>query len=244
MRETVKVVCVLFVIAAIMTSALAWADDRPNQTTWVLRLAPIAVAIFALIVFLRLHFQRDLAPDYLRSHCGTFFDRTGLCFAPLLEDMNGVCVLHTYFQNRYERPCVGRIALRPAKELFRRPNMDTIAFEVNCDGGAFGLHRMAIGIPPKLQGRWVKFEVGASAQYPEGRGHMLRFRDGISLRADTQFKDAYSRSVTIAGAFGGAIVLSRPASVKVKVPENVAEHVPAEIEPHIAILWRPGDEPL
>jgi hypothetical protein len=244
MREFVKVASVLVLLAAVVTAAIAWIDNRPNQTTWALRIAPVALGLVALVIFLRLHFQRDLAPDYLYQHCGGFFDRGGLCFAVMLENMNGVCVLHIYFQNRFERPCIGRIALRPAKEFFGRPNMDTIAFEARCDGGAFGVHRIAVGIPQKLQNRKVRFEVGASVEYPSGHGRRLRFRDGIALRANSEFKNTFVRSVTVAGALGGAIVLSKPATVTVAVPPDVAEEIPEEIQGVTTILWRPGDAPI
>jgi hypothetical protein len=244
MREFVKGACVLVILASLLTLALAWVDDRPNQTTHFLRFAPILLALIAFVVFLRLHYQRDLAPDYLTQYCGTFFDRGGLCFAPILSDMDGVCVLCTYFQNRFDRPCTGRIALRPAKGFLGRPNMDVIAFEVACDGGAFGVHRMAVGVPTAIQGRKVKFEVGASVDFPQGRGSMLRFRDGIVLRSDAVFRDQFTRSVTIAGALGGAIVISRPAGIEVQVPMNVPASIPGDIEAHVSILWRPGDIPL
>jgi hypothetical protein len=244
MREFVKVASVLVVSAAILTIAIAWADDRPNQLTWILRFAPVFVVLAALAVFLRLHFQRDLVPDYLYATCGKYFDRDGFCFATALENMDGVCVLHTYFQNRYDRPCVGKIALRPAKEFFVRPDMDTIAIYAQCDGGAFGVHRIAVGIPRQMQGRKVKLEVGASVTYPDGRGKMLRFREGHVLRADTDFHNSFARSMTIAGALSGAIVLTKPAATKLQIPPNVSEQIPDDIEPHTAILWRPGDEPI
>jgi hypothetical protein len=241
-REFLKVACVLILGAAVIIAAIAWADDRPNATTWMFRWGPIPFALAALFGFLKIHFAADLVPDFLYRECGTYFDRAGLCFVVFASEMDGVCFLNALFQNRYEGACEGTIVLRHSKGLFGRREFDTIAFRVDCDGGAFGIVGSPISVPAHLQGKTVSFEVGASAIYPSGKGRQLRFRDGIVLRADAQFNDVFSKTATIVGALGGAIIISSPAKAKLRLPINVTEYPPEEIESRQEILWRPGDE--
>ncbi len=59
MREAIKVLSVVVLAIATIVTALAWIDDRPNQTTWLLRTIPVAVAIASLVVFLSIHTKKD-----------------------------------------------------------------------------------------------------------------------------------------------------------------------------------------
>lgn len=62
MAEFVKVACVVVLMFAGTAAAVAWFDDRPSETTWLLRVGGGLLSIAALGVFLAIHFRRDHAP--------------------------------------------------------------------------------------------------------------------------------------------------------------------------------------
>ena len=108
MREFIKVTFALLTAASLGTALFAWfVPDRAPVAPiwWTLRLGMPVLAVVAMAGFLRLHFQRDRAPDFLSQVAGAFFDRAGFCFAPVAAVENGVCVMQIFFQNRYARPC-------------------------------------------------------------------------------------------------------------------------------------------
>jgi hypothetical protein len=244
MRESLRAVCMLFVIVGVIGSIVVWIMDRPDQMVWFFRVAtPIGVvAAIVAIKLLNQPPQADEAPDYLSGVVTSFFDRGGFCFGFGLSVVKGVCVVTAFYQNQYEGPCRGRIALRPTKGFFlTRPKFAEIRFEVECEPAAFGLARLAVPLPAKLQGKKQAFEVGASADYPEGRGRRLRFREGLLLRANSNFGNTFGTVLAVAGAAGGMIVLNNPATVTFPMPVGVAEDIPFETEPEVKTLWKLGD---
>jgi hypothetical protein len=245
MSVSIKAVCALVLFVASTLAVLMWLMDRPNATIWFFRVgAPIA-ALTALAVILKLHFRADLAVDYLRKHTGSYFNRDGFCFAFDTTYTNGVAYLEAYFQNQRDTPCLGRIALRPARGFWMgRAKIEMITFELDCAPAAFGVAKIAVPLPQKLQGKRQSFEVGASVQHPEGKGQTLRFHDGIFIRTNAKFGSGFTTALTIAGAAGGTLVLSQPATVQIELPSGVAEDVPDDIAPEIRTLWKLGDPPL
>ena len=232
-------------IVGAAAAAIAWTADRPDAITWGLRIGGPAFAILALGLILKLHFRADLAHDYLRDRLRTYFNRDGFCFAFVATAVDGIAYMDAYFQNQRDKPCVGRIAMRPARGFFmNRAKIDAITYEIACAPAAFGFARLAIPIPEKLQGKRQSFEVGASVRYPDGKGQRLRYRDGVFLRANSNFGNAFATAITIAGATTGSIVLYKPATAPVHLPVGVAEEIPDTIEPRITTLWQLGDPPL
>ena len=245
MGETAKAVCVLVLLIASITAAAAWIDDRPNAMVWSFRIGSSLLAVAALGLILKLQFRADLAHDYLRDYAKQYFNRDGFCFAFAATVVDGIAYLDAIFQNQYENPCLGRIALRPAQGFFmNRAKIETIAYEIELGPAAYGVARLAIPIPGKLQGQRQSFEVGASAYFPDGKGRRLRFQDGLRLRANTNFGDKFGTALTIAGAATGTIVLSKPATVTLNLPTDVAEEIPDSLEPRIKTLWQLGEPPL
>lgn len=196
------------------------------------------VAILSLLVFLRIHFQRDLAPDLLSQH-GKYFDRDGFCFHLLPSEAGGKCVFHLLFQNRYENACIARVALRPV--TFGGAHETMVYMAVRCPGAAVGAAKLEVGVPAKLQGKKVSCDVGADVEYPGGKGKMLRFKDGIVLRSNTSFVDSFAQTTSLLALLGGSILLHRPARLKCTLPNNVAKELPSSVPEPAKILWEPGD---
>ncbi|WP_339687148.1 hypothetical protein [Gimesia maris] len=216
MGESTKSLCALLMIVSGIAGALAWTADRPDTITWGFRIGGPIAAIFALGVILKLQFRADLEHDYLRALTGAYFNRNDFCFAFVVTPYDGIAFMDAYFQTQRDKPCIGRIALRPARGFFfSRAKIDAITFEV-----------------------------GASVRYPDGKGHRVRFHDGIFLRSNTNFGNSFGTALTVAGTATGSIALSQPATATIDLPVGVAEDLPDNIAPEIKILWQLGEPPL
>lgn len=245
MGESTKAVCAVVLIAASVAAGLGWMTDRPHTMIWGLRIGGPLVAVLALGLLLKLQFRVDLAPDYLYERSKAYFNRDGFCFAVSSTAADGVGYIEVYFQSQRDAPCLGRVALRPARGFFlTRAKIETIICEIECAPGGFGVARIPVSIPAALQGKRLAFEVGASAQYPDGKGRRIRFRDGIFLRANTRFGDAFTTGLKVATVATGGILLSHPAKVTLDLPVGVSEHVQPTSTPDIKTLWALGDPPL
>ena len=242
-REFTKGVLCLVVLAGVIVTLFAWSASRPNRATWQYRIAGPTATALALGAFLAIHFRRDRAPDFLHAATGSYFDRGGLCFAFSAEREGSYCVLHLLFQNRFERPCRGQIALRPARGFFMtRAKIEAIGANIDCGPGAFGIAKLRIPIQHEFQGTKQKFDVGASVEYLNGRGGRLRNREGLQIRHNSSFGNAFGKTLALAGAAAGVIVFNHPASVTLTLPSGVAEEVPPDAAPEVETLWVLGDD--
>jgi len=249
MRELAKVLCVVILLFGVPLAAVAWFDDKldfPKPVIHFLKYGCPILCALAVGLFFRIHFRADEVPDYLGPRVGTYFNRDGFCFGILPAVADGVCVFEVYFQNQYENRSVGRFALRPARGFFLgRAKMESIIAEVDCEPAAFGVARVAVPLPAMLQGRRQLFEAGASVEYPEGKGRRLRFGDGITLRANSNFGNAFAVGLTVAGALTGRIVYTSPATVTIDLPNAVAEDVTDRVRPaSVDTVWKLDDPPL
>jgi hypothetical protein len=245
MGESTKAVCALLMVVGVIAAALAWTADRPDATTLGFRVGGPVTAILALGMILKLHLRADLEHDYLRPLTGTYFNRDGFCFAFVVTAIDGLAFMDAYFQTQYDRPSLGRIALRPARGFFMtRAKIDSITFEIQCPPAGFGFARIAIPIPEKLQGKRQSFEVGASVRYPEGKGRRIRFHDGVFLRSNTNFGNSFGTALTVAGAATGSIVLSKPATATIDLPIGVTEDIPGNLVSKTKTLWQLGEPAL
>jgi len=249
MGESTKAVCAFLIMVGVVAAVMAWAMEQPNATTWGFRIGGPAIAILALGLILKLHSRPDLETDYLRCVARTYFNRDGFCFAFVVNSVDGIAVMDAYFQSQYDRSSIGRIALRPARGFFMTRariggRIGAITFEVECPPGGFGHARIPIPLAENLQGKRQSFEVGASVQYPDGKGRRIRFHDGVFLRSNSNFGNSFGTALTIAGAATGSIVLSQPATTTFDLPTGVADHLPITVAPEMRILWQLGEPAL
>ena len=247
MGESTKAVCALLMIVGFVGAAIAWVADRPDAATWAFRIGGLVTACLALGVILKLHFRADLEQDYLRMLNGNYFNRDGFCFTITSTEIDGCAFVVLHFQSQFDRPSTGRVAIRPARGFFlTRAKIDSINFEIDCPPGGYGFTRIPIPIPVELQGKRQSFEIGASVQYPEGKGRRIRFHDGTFLRANTNFGDSFGTALMVAGAATGTVVLSRPATATIEMPQGVAEDIGEfnATDVQQKTLWKLGDAPL
>jgi hypothetical protein len=236
MNESGKATLAFMLIIGIIGSFLSWMLDNGTLPA---RIGFPAVGIAALAGLCWAMTRKDKLPDYLRQVVGVYLERTGFCFALVPAVADGRCTLDIYFQNRYERPCRAQVVIQPSREFFlNRRSVGSFTIEIECEGGAFGVTRLPWGVPQQYQGRQQSFDVGASVSYPEGRGALLRYRDGAHVGAAKT--SAWVGVMTAAAALGGIIVITKPAKVKIQLPKGVSEIVADDARIVTETLQRPG----
>lgn len=241
LREWLKGALCLVVLAGVVITLLSWSTSRPSPATETYRIIGPLIGAMALLGFLFLHFRGDTAPDFLFQDAGRYFDRGGFCFVPQAGLASGCPVLLIRFQNRFSRPCHASVALRPARGFFlARAPVEVIGCDIDCGPGAYGVITVPFPVPKELQGTRQLFEVGASVDYPQGRGKRLRNRDGLVIRRNSSFRSGFTAAVALAGAAAGTIVFASPATVTLTLPAGEAESSP-DPEPKVSVLWMLGE---
>jgi len=203
--------------------------------------ASAIVVVVTTAALLRAEFRRDLYPDLLRQHAKQYFEQGGLCFAIAPWVLDGHFAWHILFQNRYERPCESVIHFRPTKFLpFGSPGPAEVRATVHCEGGAFGRMFVPAALPTELQGKTQRFELAARTNYLQGKGRMVRFRDGMAVgKSQLNILDT---TVSVLSILALHPHFRRPATIKVLLPTGVA---PDSLgDPQQEILWHPQDAPL
>lgn len=235
MHTFLKVFCVLTWGVAGITAAAAWSfGDR------LLGVVATSVAAMAFIGFWGLHFRRDLAPDFLKQRYGQYFERNGFCFCVFVDSRDGIAFLKVPFQNRFAKPSIVQIALRqggsrvPFFEAGKRP---FLMVEIQCGAGAFGVADFPVAIPSRHQGKSATFEIGVSVHYPEGKGTMLRFRDGNPVPHDAQFRSFSLVMGAIVTMLTRHMAHASSAAITQILPSNVVERLPEHATSRTEVLW-------
>jgi len=242
MTVSAKAVIALVVVVCFFTTIVAWSDVRWSPAwTWALRLVPPVIGLGALVLVCWAQWRKDKVPDFLRRVTKTYFDRRGFCFSVGAKVRDDTCLLQIVYQNRYERRCEARVVLKPSVGFFlTRKKVRNMALDIECGPAAFGLAQIPFPVPEKYQGQTVSFDVGAAVRYPEGRGKMLRYREGLTV-GTAKFSSYGGQALTLAGLFVGAAIISRAARATVLLPVGVKEELPEDTPVEIEALWKLGD---
>jgi hypothetical protein len=222
--------------------ALTWLAEPPPGETWQykVRWISLALIILPIPVLVWANQRKDKVPDILRKRFNDYFERDGFCFAIQPEVKDGFCQLAVYFQNRYEKQCLVSIALTPSSFFFKsNAPIQTLAFGINCEGASFGRVSTRWPVPVESQGKKASLDVAASVEYPNGRGKLLRYRDG--LRVGAAKAEFWREGLIVIGAMSGAIVISKPARMEFVLPSGIASELAEPPKSHCEILWRPGN---
>lgn len=229
--------------ACVLMGILAWIPGVTNDVsavTWWLRIGCPVVGIICLAVLVWAQTRKDKAPDLLSRVTPRYFERDGFCFAVVPQVRLGDCTMNIYFQNRYDRPCSAQILIRGSSGLFSgRAETENIALGLTCGPAEFGCSTIPWAIPPSLQGRTVLLSIYAGVKYPNGRGNMLRYRDG--LRVGAVGTDFWREGLQVAGAIGGALVISRPARISLRLPSGGLPPKQGAIAAETKVIWKLGD---
>jgi len=235
----------LALIVLAFVTLVAWCMQTGRaDVIWALRLgAPLLAAAVGWWFYKAAHRPENFE-DLLTKVAPRYLERDGLCFMPVIDAANEAGRVSIYFQNRFAGHATGRIEMRPPLRSFwfGRHALPTIAAQVECPGGAFGVLRLPFAIPAKYQGRRMQFNIGADVKYPAKRGQLLRFRSGKRVLSRKQLDGSP------AGAVLALVFLSLPLAalsagsrgtrLRLKLPTGVAENVPPVI-PQLEILHTP-----
>ena len=197
--------------------------------------AAVAGAMFAVSR------RPDSIPDKLREVAPKYFERDGLCFAPVVEAAGGACFLNVYFQNRHARHASARIDVMPGARSFRlaRHPLAEVSVRIECPGGAFGVVRVPFLVPADYQGRRVSFDVAADVKYPARRGKLLRPRGGVAVGPTSDLSQTRQLLSTLALLPLGILQVASPGRVTLRLPIEVAGDAPAPRPTPCEILWAP-----
>jgi len=243
MNESIKAVLGVIIAACVLTGIFAWFPSMTNEVsavTWWLRIGCPILGVICLVPLVWAQTRKDKVPDYLVRISPRYFERDGFCFAVVPQFAKGDCAMHIYFQNRYDRPCSAQILIRGSSGLFSgRPDLSDITLGLSCGPAEFGRSAIPWAIPQNLQGKTVSLSLYAGVKYPNGRGTLLRYREG--LRVGAVGTDVWREGLQIVGALGGALVISRPARIKLSLPSGVSASRQDTIAADTKTIWKLGD---
>ncbi|HEX4793103.1 MAG TPA: hypothetical protein VH370_04890 [Humisphaera sp.] len=243
MGQNTRQLLQLILIVAVFTAIVIWAAPLPLSAIVVtIRIvAPLASLGMAYVVY-RVWRSPDRLPDKLQEIARRYFERKGLCFAPRFEVQDGRALLCIYFQNRHEREVYATLAVQPGMRSFRltRYRLSSVSVSVGCPGGAFGVARVPIPIPAGLQGKQIRFEVGADVEYAGRRGKLLRMHGGRRTSCTSNLHQGYQFLNALGGVLLGGIIREQsPAKLLMILPTNVADTLPESGAPRVELLWWP-----
>lgn len=224
-------------------------DDSPFNWIPFAIVAAVAVATSAVLIWS--FFRKDRAPDFLRLLRGRLLERRGMCYVITPAVRGNVFTLQVHFQNRYAGDCSALLQIQPATQFVtgRRRDLRPLTIEFHCPGGAFGIVVIPWGIPSAYQGKRQKLDLTGDTAYLTSRQRLLRIRSGAAMPPPGTARGS-SASNVLALLLGGILGLwlqeaatrrgASPVQTSFRLPAGVAKEVPTDVEPTMAVLWRPG----
>lgn len=244
MGETQKVLLTFAFIVSGLVACVMWFNSVPTEVTvgmWAWRIGLSFVSIVSLFTVLWALRRKDKAPDFIRQLYGPPFERAGLCFCVEPMVIEGVFGFRVWYQSRYANRCRARIVLCPKGASFtEKSGAKNLHIGLEVDPGGFGYVVVPFGVPQGVQGKKRSLHVAASVDYPDGKGDMVRFTDGMNVGTISGSVEA---AMFIGAIAAGSLLLQSPALVEVGLPTGVSPEVPAGIEPRQVALWKMGDPP-
>jgi hypothetical protein len=172
-------------------------------------------------------------PDFLDRCTGTFFERDGFCFTICLDREDGAAMFTIMFQNRYTGPSIARIAMRPLGS-----SLAISSPPIKCGPAAFGVIKFPVAIPSQHQGKTATFQLAAQVDYPQGKGHEVRFLTGRSVPGSLPCNDPPWIIDALPRFVAERILGHAFCTIRLKLPSDVVDYVPDETTGHAEELFR------
>jgi hypothetical protein len=227
----------------LITSVLGWTTSGiggwPESRLW-FRWSGV-VFVPSLVLLLWADLRRETLPDFLKGQSKRRLETNGFCFVVGTELIENQFHLTIAFQSRCTGDCNAIIGLRPTKGRFgiRRPEVGDLELQIYCPGAAFGVAAAPYGVPKRYQGEMLRFEVIASARYPNGKGRMIRYRDGSPVAS--AYKSGIDAVILALGGLVGHHHYRSSTTLRIHFPMGIPE-IPAGI-PFQEIRWTPSEDP-
>lgn len=227
MREKRNAALVVVLFLAFCWGFWAWLMQwhESSGAIWIHR--SVAVGVFLLsasLLFWSMKFE-DRLPDHLAEYTGgVYYERSGLCFMPVMRKEGDRAYFCIYYQNRYDSPVEAIVHLRPPEGTIQhRPDATDIHFAFICPGGGVGLIQQPVAVHPRLQGQTVDVRLAAAVNYRHNRGQQLRSNRGIPC--GTFEVDWGLNFRTGMHQLSGELELFDPAVVHVPIPRGVSNRI-------------------
>ena len=205
-----------------LAACLFWAVQPVQGESWIWfgRTGCSLVLVVSVALLIWAKTRKNKAPDFLAKIFSPYFERNGLCFAIVPQVLNSQCELSIYYQNRYDQPCEALVWIAPTNVAFKDVSaLPEFKLDIACKGGEFGRMFCLCGLPMRFKGQIILWNVAATTKYPQGRGQLLRLRDG--LRVGTEAKISIGRQLLRAfGALAGHFHSEKPARIQIRFPEQ------------------------
>ena len=245
MGQSIRAILSAVLIFSSLASLMFWSVQAMpwEHGIWWIRIISSIICIVCLSLLIWSTTFKDKVPDYLKKVCPKYFERDGFCFGvgPEIEE-DGKSQMSFYYQNRYERPCVGTISFVPTKVAFKDiSGLPEFKVTIACEGGEFGKKFCVCGLPLRFRGETILWDVAAQTSYPDGRGKLLRVHDGVRVGTETRLA-SFRQLIRFIGFFVHAHS-EKPARTKIKFPDEMFsfEYVG---DWNQSVFWRLGDPDL
>jgi hypothetical protein len=237
MHERRNFVVTLLFIAALVWGVYVWISvyvfpglPEPPPSLLAHRIGALVLAFGLGAVLVYAYRYEDKLEDELgKRTMGSYFERDGLCFAPMVrvvETRSGAkqAEISLYYQNRFDNPCEAVIHLRPrACSMYSHQGARDVHFAFTVQPGAYGVIHQPVAVPHECQGESVQVELAAAVRWPRGHGDCLRSRQGRACGTfEVDWALAFRQSHH---ELGGEIELKDPVSVQLTMPEGVREEM-------------------
>lgn len=234
MTESQKALTQFGIVCCLVVFSLSFIFE-PFFWVWAVRVLCILCAILLSIALTRYYQKKDLVPEFLKKDFGDYFERDGFCFALRPTASEGGAVLLIAFQSRYDQLTKAHLETKLFGGFLEKDELwqKDIHFEI--PPAAYGISKIKMPIPRKYQGKTARIEVGASITYPQGKGRMVRFRDGTRV-GGRNLTSNLSPWLALIGVFFG-IHAGHSAYLRFTLPSNVSESV-EQVDVDTKIIWQ------
>jgi len=203
------------------------------------------IAAFATFLALASGWMWMTSPDPLRNDVpdalvgySPFFERNGFCFVPQLNVRDGLCWFDVYFQTRWSGNCQAELYFIPMEGMSSDGNhqVQPISVKIECAGGEVGVVKIPYPIGESWQGKIMIYDVAARTTYPDGKGDILRGREGTPVgEPSSDLREALKAAKILIAPMR----MTKDAIVEFQLPIGVQSANPPDAIIQTEMLWRP-----
>jgi hypothetical protein len=223
------------VVAGLVVLAVA-IKFVPVEADWI-DAAAYALGFLAFIVaavwFVVIPRTPHSAPDVLRERFERYFEKDGFCFVVrfVTDDQERICRLDVYYQSRFSGICAATVVVMPMEGAdTAAPELAVARVHITCADGEAGLISKPYPISHSRQGTLMIYDISVDVRYPRGRGEEMRGDRGID-------PDKPEVNLSLAHALHMPISGPRSGKLEIRLPENVADAIPAGATVNKVVLW-------